>query len=38
VEPGNQGARRFYARHGAENLKPHWMLWKDIRAVRAKPN
>ena len=30
VEPSNQAARRFYAGHGAEDLKPHWMVWKDI--------
>lgn len=34
VEPSNQEARRFYARHGAEDLKPHWMVWKDIRSIR----
>jgi ribosomal protein S18 acetylase RimI-like enzyme len=33
VEPSNQIARRFYARRGAENLKSHWMVWKDIRGV-----
>ncbi len=33
VEPSNQTARRLYARHGAEDLKPHWMVWKDIRSV-----
>jgi ribosomal protein S18 acetylase RimI-like enzyme len=31
VEPSNEIARRFYARHGAEDLKPHWMVWSDIR-------
>lgn len=30
VEPSNTIARRFYARHGAEDLKPHWMVWNDI--------
>ena len=30
VEPSNSVARRFYARHGATDLKPHWMVWKDI--------
>ena len=30
VEPSNQVARRFYARHGAEDMKPHWMVWEDI--------
>lgn len=33
VEPSNQAARRLYARHGAEDLKPHWMVWKDIRSA-----
>jgi len=38
VEPSNQPARRFYARHGARDLKPHWMVWKDIRkAIKAPP-
>ena len=31
VEPSNHVARRFYARHGAEDLKPNWMIWNDIR-------
>jgi GNAT superfamily N-acetyltransferase len=30
VEPSNEVARRFYARLGAQDLKPHWMVWKDI--------
>ena len=33
VEPSNETARRFYRRHGAEDLKPHWMVWNDIRQV-----
>jgi ribosomal protein S18 acetylase RimI-like enzyme len=33
VEPSNAVARRFYRRHGAEELKPHWMVWNDIKAV-----
>ena len=32
VEPSNVPARHFYARHGAEDLRPHWMVWKDIGA------
>ena len=36
IEPSNAIARRFYARHGAEDLKPHWMVWNDIRVVLAK--
>ena len=30
VQPSNEAARRFYRRHGAEDLNPHWMVWKDI--------
>ena len=38
VEPSNLAARRFYARHGAQDLKPHWMVWKDIRgAAKGQP-
>jgi len=33
VDPANLAARRFYANHGAGNLNPHWMLWKDIGVV-----
>ncbi len=33
VEPSNEVGRRFYAKHRAEDLKPHWMVWKDIRLV-----
>jgi ribosomal protein S18 acetylase RimI-like enzyme len=33
VEPENERARRFYARHGAKDLKPHWMVWEDIHAA-----
>ena len=37
VEPSNQLGRRFYARHGADDLRPHWMVWKDIRAAIDLP-
>lgn len=30
VDPANTIARRFYARHGAEHLNEHWMVWNDI--------
>jgi ribosomal protein S18 acetylase RimI-like enzyme len=33
VQPRNIVARKFYQRHGAEDLNPHWMVWKDIRVV-----
>jgi GNAT superfamily N-acetyltransferase len=36
VEPENEVARRFYARHGAKDLKPHWMVWDDIQLAIAK--
>jgi len=33
VDPTNSRARRFYARHGARPLNPHWMVWDDVGAV-----
>lgn len=33
VEPSNEVARRFYAKHGAEDLNPHWLVWNDINRV-----
>ena len=33
VEPNNEAARRFYRSQGADDLKPHWMIWKDIGQV-----
>ena len=33
VEPSNHPARRFYTRHGATYLTPHWMVWEDISQV-----
>jgi len=33
VQPKNTVARKFYSRHGAQELNPHWMVWKDIRVV-----
>jgi RimJ/RimL family protein N-acetyltransferase len=35
VEPDNAVARAFYARYGAIDLKPHWMVWEDIRVALA---
>jgi GNAT superfamily N-acetyltransferase len=34
VEPENLVARRFYFRHGAKPLNPHWLYWPDIRIVQ----
>jgi GNAT superfamily N-acetyltransferase len=36
VEPKNTIARRFYASHGAMDLKPHWLIWENI-AEALKP-
>jgi ribosomal protein S18 acetylase RimI-like enzyme len=35
VDPENAAARAFYAKHGATDLKPHWMIWEDISTVIA---
>ena len=37
VDPANTVARRFYMRHGATELKPHWLVWEDIGVVQEKP-
>jgi ribosomal protein S18 acetylase RimI-like enzyme len=36
VEPSNETARRFYKRNGADDLKPSWMVWKDIGQSRLE--
>lgn len=36
VEPGNARARRFYARNGATELRPHWMVWEDIATLAGE--
>jgi ribosomal protein S18 acetylase RimI-like enzyme len=33
VDPANTTARRFYKRHGADNLNEHWLVWNDIKIV-----
>lgn len=30
VDPDNASAQKFYRRHGAEDLRPHWLVWPDI--------
>jgi GNAT superfamily N-acetyltransferase len=30
VDPANATARRFYVRHGATTLNPHWLVWTDV--------
>jgi ribosomal protein S18 acetylase RimI-like enzyme len=37
VSPDNVIARSFYARHGATELKPSWMVWNDVRTA-CKPH
>lgn len=38
VDPANVTARRFYERHGARSLNPHWMVWDQIKVVLAEQN
>ena len=33
VDPGNIRARTFYQKHGAEELNPHWLVWRDMLSV-----
>jgi GNAT superfamily N-acetyltransferase len=33
VDVGDEHARVFYKRHGAEDLNKHWLIWNDISAV-----
>lgn len=35
VDVGDERARRFYKRHGAEDLSKHWLVWNDISGVRT---
>ena len=37
VDVGNERARRFYTRHGAVELRKHWLVWEDIGIVLASP-
>lgn len=30
IDPGNEIARKFYAKNGAKDLNEHWMYWNDI--------
>lgn len=30
VDPANATARAFYTRHGATELNPHWLVWRDV--------
>ncbi len=33
VDPGNDRARRFSEKHGAEKLNQHWLVWSDIQST-----
>ena len=33
VAAGNTAARRVYARHGAQPLNDHWMIWDDATSI-----
>jgi ribosomal protein S18 acetylase RimI-like enzyme len=33
VQPTNRTARRFYRRHGVEDLNLHWLVWNDIGTI-----
>jgi len=33
VDPGNDRAKRFYEKHGAEKLNQHWLVWSDIQSM-----
>ena len=35
VDAGNERARKFYQKHGAEDLNQHWLYWKDIREMKC---
>lgn len=37
VNHDSPGARPFYASRGAQPLRPHWMVWPDIRSVVVRP-
>jgi ribosomal protein S18 acetylase RimI-like enzyme len=36
VDPGNELARKFYKKYGAENLNQHWLFWKDVREMKCE--
>ena len=33
VDVGSERGGRFYARHGAEHLRKHWMVWEEVGEV-----
>jgi ribosomal protein S18 acetylase RimI-like enzyme len=37
VNVGDERARKFYRRHGAEELNEHWLVWSDVGASLRIP-
>jgi GNAT superfamily N-acetyltransferase len=37
VDTDSPGAQQFYASLGAEEVRPHWMAWRDIGSLKAPP-
>lgn len=35
VDPGNDLARKFYKKYGAEDLNKHWLFWEDVRKMQC---
>jgi len=35
VNDDSPGARPFYLSRGAQQLRPHWMMWSDIKTILA---
>lgn len=33
VDPDNVAAQHLYRRYGAEDLRPHWLVWPDMRLL-----
>jgi len=33
ADPENPTARAFYRKNGAEDLNPHWLVWRDIAEI-----
>lgn len=36
ADPENHVAQRFYRKHGAVNINPHWLIWDDITVVLSQ--